>query len=96
MQDFPDLRFSRFAYAAFARASGMSVAAMQRVSPKLPFNRDIIGQIQTVLSLRMRQWPLSAYYAGRGPREVGKLKAEFSRKLIEKKEQSLIQDLSKK
>jgi hypothetical protein len=50
--DFSDIRFSYFADAAFARVCGMLVAAMQHVSPKRPFNRDIRGQIQTVLSLR--------------------------------------------
>lgn len=50
--DFSDIRFSHFADAAFARAGGMLVAAKQHVSSKRSFNRDILGQIQTVLSLR--------------------------------------------
>ena len=52
LRDFSDIRFSHFADAAFPRACGMLVAAMQHMSPKRPFNRDIVGQIQTVLSLR--------------------------------------------
>jgi len=60
--DFPDIRFPHFAHAAFSRAGCMVVAAVQHLSPKRSFNRDILGQIQTVLSLRdagtdeMRTW----------------------------------------
>ncbi|RLJ51533.1 hypothetical protein BCF46_1746 [Litoreibacter meonggei] len=52
MRDFPDIRFSHFADAAFTRACGILVTAKRHGSPKRPFNLDLIGQIQILLQLR--------------------------------------------
>ena len=52
MRDFPEIRFSHFADAAFTRACGILVTAKRHGSPMRPFNLDLIGQIQILLQLR--------------------------------------------
>ena len=51
LRDLPDLRFSHFADAAFARKRGTCIVATQRVFPFQPFKSVVLGGTETVLSL---------------------------------------------
>ena len=53
--DFPDLRFSQFADAAFARTCGTSVVATQRTSSIRSFMGVVLAGTETVLSLHADQ-----------------------------------------
>ena len=62
----------------------MLVAAMQHVSPKRPFNRDIRGQIQTVLSLRDAGTNERRDYAANAQHAFGRISASFTQAFIER------------